>query len=250
MSTTFEFKAKTIIGRVLELLSTTPEIVSTSNFTMMEDREEYLETVNLDQCVMAANLVPFLSSIADNCEILFSNMDMCGRDIIGCYGADDPRSNWWLFSSGSSFVHLPIGYAEQLTDEELEDGAANTSPLICVIDANDIMMLLEIFTNNAAKPEDLSVEEYDAVISRIRDYDKTKHKDIHALLGDTIKHTCFVPHRSYLEPSSYNDGMYIHSVDPDAPLSLVNTTIRIVQNGTTAVYYFKDETLHREPHSD
>lgn len=257
MDNTFNAKAMTFVGTILQLVSTQPQLVATLNFTLREDRDTFSKTVIWNQNKIAKLILPTLNSWSDLYPTLSSEGDYSNQDIIGSYPADDPRSGWWLITSGSTFVHLVIGYPDVLVKQSIEttqleaEVPHEVNPedgLICDFTVEELERLMEIFSIVSAAPEDITEEELDAVDNAVRKYERNVHTDVVVLLGEHITKTSFVPHRHFLEPASYQPGIYIYSIDPEQEFNIVNTAISIRRfDGTHSIYYFKDNILHREP---
>lgn len=257
MDNTFNAKAMTFVGTLLQLISTEPQLVATLNFTLREDRDKFSKTVIWNQNKIAKLILPVLNSWSDLYPTLSSDADYSNQDIIGSYPADDPRSGWWLIASGSTFVHLVIGYPDVLVKQSIETAQLDANVphevnpedgLICDFTPEELERLMEIFSITAAAPTEISEEDLDDIDNAIRKYERNVHENILVLLGVNFMKTSYVPHRSYIEPASYQPGGYIYSIDPALPLTIENTVVSIRRfDGTHSMYYFKDHILHREP---
>lgn len=254
-------QVQTLTGSILELLSSQPNLVSELNFTLQEDRDKFKSTCDLsNKEAIASRLLPLLSKQADNFPNVSSQGDYFETDICGMYPADDPRSGWWLISIGYLFVHIVIGYPDEVVRQAIEakdlehDDENYIAPdefegLICDIEENELDRLIDIFSIVSAKPRDLTDQEFVEIDELCRGYCYEEHDTIADLIPEEqLKLMSILPERSFLQVAAYQPGVYVYSLDPELPFKIENSVVSIRRNdGTHYMYLFKDLKVTREP---
>jgi hypothetical protein len=253
-------QAQVLIGSILELLTSEPELVSKLNLTQAQDRETFKLTCDLsDKEAIASKVLPYLTKQVDNFTNVSSFDDYSNRDVVGSYPADDQRSGWWLISIGYTFLHLAIGYPDILIQQAVaakelhSDDDTYVAPdefegLIIDIGEYELDRLLDIFAIVTAKPDDIFESDFVEIDALCRKYNREKVSTIQELLGDHLLKTSYLPQRSFLEVATYSPGVYVYSVDPLLEHTIENTVISIRRlDGTHYMYFFKNGILNREP---